>query len=180
MSMTIETKTPVGREHNPGTNDILIKKHALEQFLFHQAELLDGKHWQQYIDLFCDDGIYWMPAQPQDEHWEGKPSVFTEDKRLMSVRMKRILHPDAWSQKPIWHTSHIVGNITVDDETSHGELVVRSRFHLLELRRETSRHFAGRYLHHLIRTGDGFKIKLQRVDMVNVQATYDYVLQAWV
>jgi benzoate/toluate 1,2-dioxygenase subunit beta len=57
---------------------------------------------------------------------------------------------------------------------------VTSRFHLAELRRDTLRHFAGRYEHHL-RLRDGrYEIALQRVDMVNAQAPYDYVLQAWV
>ena len=34
----------------------------VEQFLFRQAELLDAKHWQAWIDLFADDGVYWMPV----------------------------------------------------------------------------------------------------------------------
>ena len=55
--------------------------------------------------------------------------------------------------------------------------MVRSRFHVMELRRDDTRHFAGSYLHHLKRTKDGYQIKLQRVDMTNAQATYDYVLQ---
>jgi hypothetical protein len=42
------------------------------------------------------------------------------------------------------------------------------------------RHFAGSYRHELKRTQDGLRIKLQRVDMTNAQAAYDYVLQVWV
>ena len=42
------------------------------------------------------------------------------------------------------------------------------------------RHFAGSYEHHLKKTKKGFAIKLQRVDMANAQAAYDYVLQVWV
>ena len=37
----------------------------VEQFLYRQAELLDGKHWQAFIDLFADDGVYWMPVTPR-------------------------------------------------------------------------------------------------------------------
>jgi len=57
---------------------------------------------------------------------------------------------------------------------------VRSRFHMMEFRRDASRHFAGTYRHQLLRTKDGYRIKLQRVDMVNGQGPYDYVLQVWV
>jgi hypothetical protein len=57
---------------------------------------------------------------------------------------------------------------------------VKSRFHMMELRRDDVRHFAGSYLHTLRKTKDGYRIALQRVDMTNAQAAYDYVLQVWV
>lgn len=154
---------------------------AVEQFLYRQAELLDGKRWQDYIDLFTDDGIYWMPASPEQTTWDGVPSIFAEDKNLMTVRMKRVLHPDAWSQRPLWGTNHVIGNVMIEKEDPKtGDVVARSRFHMMELRRDTVRHFAGSYVHHLKKTKAGYRIKLQRVDMVNGQAAYDYVLQVWV
>jgi 3-phenylpropionate/cinnamic acid dioxygenase small subunit len=155
-------------------------QHELEQFLYRQAELLDTKRWQDYIDLFTDDGVYWMPADPAHTHWEGVPAIFAEDKNLMTVRMKRVLHPDAWSQRPLWGTSHLVGNVVVEKVSARGDVVVRSRFQMMELRRDAVRHFAGAYTHRLQRTRDGYRISLQRVDMTNAQAAYDYVLQVWV
>lgn len=154
--------------------------HAVEQFLYRQAELLDTKRWQDYIDLFAADGIYWMPPEPSHTTWEGMPAIFAEDKNLMTVRVNRVLHPDAWSQRPLWGTNHVIGNIMIEGEKPNGDVVARSRFHMLELRRDDVRHFAGSYVHHLKRTPDGYRIKLQRVDMTNAQAAYDYVLQVWV
>ena len=71
-------------------------------------------------------------------------------------------------------------NVIVDRVEANGDVVARSRFHMLELRRDNVRHFAGSYLHHLKKTRDGYRIKLQRVDMTNAQAAFDYVLQVWV
>jgi 3-phenylpropionate/cinnamic acid dioxygenase small subunit len=154
-------------------------QHAVEQFLYRQSELLDTRQWQAWIDLFADDGVYWMPADPAHQHWDGVPSIFAEDKNLMNVRMGRVLHPDAWSQRPLWATNHVVSNVVIE-KASSDEVVVRSRFHMMELRRDDVRHFAGSYRHQLVKSGDDFRIKLQRVDMTNAQATYDYVLQVWV
>ena len=155
--------------------------HEVAQFLYLQAEALDSKRWQEYIDLFAPDGRYWMPPGPEYTTWDGVPAIFIEDRDLMTVRMKRLMHPNAWSQQAEWGTSHIVGNVVVERiDVESGDLHVRSRFHMLELRRDEVRHFAGTYRHHLIREVDGFRIKLQRVDMVNSQAPYEYVLQAWV
>lgn len=151
----------------------------IEQFLYRQSELLDNKQWQDYIDLFAADGVYWMPAAPDQTEWEGSPSIFAEDRHLMTVRMGRVMHPTAWSQAPAWGTSHLVGNVVVEAATGD-RYVVRSRFHLMELRRDTTRHFAGTYRHTLIRERGALRIQLQRVDMVNAQAPYDYVLQIWV
>jgi benzoate/toluate 1,2-dioxygenase subunit beta len=155
-------------------------QHAVEQFLYRQADLLDSKRWQEYIDLFADDGMYWMPPDPSHTTWDGMPAIFAEDKNLMAVRMKRVLHPDAWSQRPLWGTNHVIGNVIVEKVLPDGAVVARSRFHMMELRRDDVRHFAGSYTHHLKKTKDGYRIKLQRVDMTNAEAAYDYVLQVWV
>ncbi len=151
----------------------------IEQFLFWQSELLDSKQWQRYIDLFTDDGVYWMPVTPDQTDWESAPSIFAEDKPMMEVRAGRISHPMAWSQAPMWATSHLVGNIVIESDTPQ-QVAVRSRFQMMELRRDTIRHFAGTYRHTLVAAGDGFRIRLQRVDLFNGQAPFDYVLQAWV
>ena len=151
----------------------------IEQFLYRQSELLDSKRWQDYIDLFTDDGVYWMPVTPDQTEWEGSPSIFAEDKYMMEVRMGRVTHPTAWSQVPMWGTSHVIGNVVLESESAN-EWIVRSRFHMMELRRDTVRHFGGTYRHTLVREGGQLKIRLQRVDMFNAQAPFDYVLQVWV
>jgi benzoate/toluate 1,2-dioxygenase beta subunit len=154
-------------------------QHAVEQFLYKQSEFLDTKRWQDWIDLFTAEGIYWMPPAPEYKTWDGQPAIFAEDKNLMTVRMNRVLHPDAWSQRPLWETNHVVSNVVIQKETAK-EVVVKSRFHMLELRRDDVRHFAGSYIHTLVKAKGGYRIKLQRVDMANAQAAYDYVLQVWV
>jgi 3-phenylpropionate/cinnamic acid dioxygenase small subunit len=151
----------------------------VEEFLFHQAELLDTKNWQAYIELFAADGIYWMPARPEQTEWLDSPSIFAEDRQLMTVRMERITHPNAWSQAPLWETSHLVGNVVIEDVAA-ARLRVRSRFQVQELRRDSVRSFAGTYRHTLLRRGDDFEIELQRVDLMNAQAPFDYTIQAWV
>jgi 3-phenylpropionate/cinnamic acid dioxygenase small subunit len=154
-------------------------QHAVEQFLFHQSELLDGKHWAAYIDLFAHDGVYWMPVSSEQTEWVDSPSIFAEDRRMMEIRMGRVTHPNAWSQAAQWGTSHLVGNVVIES-TDADEICVRSRFQMVELRRDNLRHFAGTYRHTLRRSGDEFRIALQRVDLLNGQAPFDYVLQVWV
>jgi 3-phenylpropionate/cinnamic acid dioxygenase small subunit len=152
----------------------------VEQMLYLQAELLDGKHWQPWIDLFDEEGVYWMPVTPEQTEWEGSPSIFAEDKLMMEIRRGRVSHPNAWSQAPMWETNHVVTQVALES-VADGRIQVRSRFHMMELRRDTVRHFGGRYQHTLVRAADGtLRIRLQRVDLFNSQAPFDYVLQIWV
>ena len=111
---------------------------------------------------------------------ESSPSIFIEDKLMMEIRKGRVSHPNAWSQAPQWETNHLVSHVAI--ESAEGDtIVVRSRFHMMELRRDAIRHFGGRYTHTLVRDAAGaLRIQLQRVDLFNSQASFDYVLQIWV
>lgn len=177
----------LGRGARPSTQyvpDVAPASSALqrevETFLFRQAALLDARRWQEWTELFADDGVYWMPVTPEQTDWLGEPSIFAEDRLLMEVRTGRLLHPNAWSQAAQWGTNHLVGNVVV--ESAQGDtLRVYSRFQMMELRRDTVRHFGGSYRHTLRRGPDGgLRIVLQRVDLMNGQAAYDYVIQAWI
>lgn len=150
----------------------------VEELLFHQAALLDNKAWEAWTELFSEDGVYWMPSTPLQTDWRKEPSIFAEDRLLMEVRMGRLQHPNAWSQAAQWGTNHIVGNIVIESATATS-LETYSRFQMMEMRRDNIRHFGGSYRHSLVKQDGSWKIKLQRVDMTNGQAAYDYVLQAW-
>lgn len=155
------------------------QQQEMEQFLYRQAAMLDAKCWPQWAECFAADGVYWMPATPQQTDWMSQPSIFAEDRLLMEVRIGRLQHPNAWSQAPAWHTNHLVGNVVIEaiDDT-HAELW--SRFQMMELRRDSVRHFGGSYRHSLVREDGAWRIRLQRVDLFNAQAAFDYVIQAWI
>jgi len=98
----------------------------------------------------------------------------------MEIRRGRVSHPNAWSQAPMWETNHLISHV-VFESVEGTTIQVRSRFHMMELRRDTVRHFGGSYRHTLVRDAtDGLRITLQRVDLFNGQAAFDYVLQIWV
>jgi len=155
-------------------------QHEIEQFLYAQSELLDNKRSQAWMDLFTPDGVYWAPTDSADKHWEGRPAIFIEDRDLMTVRMKRIQHPNAWSQQAEWGTTHLVSNVVIEKVDANGDVHVRSRFQMMEMRRDDLRSFGGTYRHHLKKTATGWKIKLQRTDFFNTQQPWEYVLQIWV
>ena len=87
----------------------------------------------------------------------------------MTVRLKRLTHPRRLVAEPAWGTNHVIGNVIIEKEDARSG----DRRRPLALphdgvpQRDDVRHFAGSYVHHLKKTKDGYRIKLQRVDMVN-------------
>jgi 3-phenylpropionate/cinnamic acid dioxygenase small subunit len=153
----------------------------VENFLYFQAEVLDERRWEEWLGLFADDGAYWMPASKDQEAAEGQPNIFFEDYHLMNMRIRRVEHPYAHSQTAGHRTTHVVSNVMIQNgNESSGEILVTSRFHMLEYRLDDQRYFGGKYTHRLKMTESGYKINLQRVDLVNVEGPFDYVMQVWI
>ncbi|MGE5147611.1 MAG: aromatic-ring-hydroxylating dioxygenase subunit beta [Candidatus Eiseniibacteriota bacterium] len=175
---------PINRKAAPPLPRVHVSpelKIQVEEFLYRQAEILDDKRWDDWLALFTEDGTYWVPVTEDQTVADGVPNIFYEDMDLMRVRAKRVSHPRAWSQKPPHRTLHVVSNVIVEShDQKTGDLVVRSKFHMTEFRRDNLRSFAGKYRHELTRTKDGYRIHRQRVDLVNSEGPWEYVLQTWV
>ena len=41
----------------------LLLKNEIEEFLYQEAELLDGRNFEEWLDLLTDDIRYWMPMR---------------------------------------------------------------------------------------------------------------------
>ena len=122
----------------------------VENFLYFQAEVLDERRWEAWLNLFTEDGIYWMPASREQKIGEGQPNIFYEDYHLMNMRIRRVEHPYAHSQAAGHRTSHVVSNVIIQkEEKAKGELLVSSRFHMVEYRLDDQRYFGGKYTHTL-------------------------------
>ncbi|MGE0736523.1 MAG: aromatic-ring-hydroxylating dioxygenase subunit beta [Alphaproteobacteria bacterium] len=172
---------PKRRPPLPFANVTPEQQMEIERFIYQQAEMLDDKRWEEWIGLFTPDGKYWMPVTDQQTVADDMPNIFYEDIDLMTVRMKRVNHPRAWSQKPPHRTAHVVSGVIVESfDPKTGDAVVRSKFYMTEFRRDVLRYFTGKYRHTLKKTPDGYRIKLQRVDLVNGDGIYEYVLQTWI
>jgi len=152
---------------------------SVERLLHQQAEFLDEKKWDRWLDLFAADGHYWMPAEESQKIGEGVSNIFWENLDMMKMRIRRNEHPQAHSQAPHNRLCHVVSNVIIENEDSNGDIIVRSRFHCAEYLRYEVRNFTGKYRHFLKKEDGGYLIALQRADLVNREGPYDYVLQWW-
>lgn len=144
----------------------------VEQFLFHEARLLDERRFDDWLALWTPEGRYWVPRFHEQANPFEQISLFWEDKMLREVRVRRITNPRNWSQQPPTRSAHVIGNISVEGVDAAGRLIVRSSFQLTEWRHE-QRQLAGSMFHKLEATGEGsWKIALKRVNLVNCESVF--------
>lgn len=151
-----------------------VDRTPFEQFILHEARLLDDRRFRDWMGLFADDGTYWVPAVPDQKSPFDQASLFYDDRDLMKTRIERLEHPRIHVQTPPSRTAHLVGNVVVEqaDETKK-EFLVSSTVIMVESREDTQRVFAGRQHHHLRRDGDGFRIVQKRVDLINCDSAFE-------
>jgi 3-phenylpropionate/cinnamic acid dioxygenase small subunit len=144
----------------------------IEQFLYHEARLLDTGQLEAWLALFTDDATYWLPLERDQKDPFETSSIVHDDRTLLELRVKQARHPRAHARQPLARTVHQVGNVLVSEE-SGGEVKVNSTLQLVEFRAEKQRVWGALVEHRLRRAGDGFRIAHKRVDLVNAEGELD-------
>ena len=146
-----------------------------ETFLLHEARLLDEAKFDAWLALFTADAQYWVPSEPDQKSPYETVSLIYDDRRLLETRVRRLASPRIYSQEPRSRTSRIVTNVTLEESNSDSALV-RSKFMMIEFRRNEQRLFGGTCLHRLVHRDGGIRIRLKRIDLVNCDAPLDGIV----
>jgi benzoate/toluate 1,2-dioxygenase beta subunit len=151
----------------------LEEQREVEQFLFHEARLLDENLWDEWLELFTPEGTYWAPLTREQKDPFSHVSLFWEDALLRQVRVRRLKNLRNWSQQPPSHSAHVIGNVMIEGRNDAGDLVVHSTFHMVEWRKDDQRLLAGSYQHVLVAEGGSFRIRHKCVRLVNSEAVHE-------
>ncbi len=144
----------------------------IEQFLYHEARLLDTQRLEDWLALFTDDATYWVPLERGQSDPIETSSIIHDDRTLLDLRVKQARHPRAHARLPLARTVHQIGNVMLLGG-SDGEERVASNLVLVEFRAERQRVWGATVEHRLRHTGSGFKIAHKRIDLVNSESELD-------
>jgi 3-phenylpropionate/cinnamic acid dioxygenase small subunit len=103
------------------SNEDMALQYAIEQFLYHEAALLDERRFTEWLDLLDPELEYWMPVRSTrslgDEEHEftklGEAAYFDEDKASMEQRVAKLATGFAWAEDPPSRTRHNVSNVRI-------------------------------------------------------------------
>jgi len=150
----------------------LLVRHEVQDFLYREAELLDERRYEEWLDLFTEDAHYFMPMrrnvphdEPEREFTRAGADVnwFDEGKDTLARRVAQIRTGIHWAEEPLSRICHMVSNVQVL-HASDTEVGVKSRFLIYRNRVETETDvLVGKREDLLRRVDGGFKIARRRI-----------------
>jgi 3-phenylpropionate/cinnamic acid dioxygenase small subunit len=116
--------TAVTEESPEGDNGLqrLLLTHEVTEFLYKEADLLDQRRFDEWLELFTEDTHYWMPMRQNiplgQEHRENTSDVdgiswFDEGKTTLKSRVEQIKTGLHWAEEPLSRVCHLVSNVRV-------------------------------------------------------------------
>jgi 3-phenylpropionate/cinnamic acid dioxygenase small subunit len=153
-------------------------KADIEDFYYHEADLLDERRFRDWLELLTEDITYFMPirrnvkfgqhaARENTKRGEGI-SWFDEDKWTLTKRVEQILTGVHYAEEPLSRISHMVSNVQIKGARPEiddaGELDVTSRFLVYQNRVQYETYiFVGRRNDTLRLTEKGWKIARREI-----------------
>ena len=155
----------------------VLLNHQIEQFLYQEAEILDERRYEDWLDLLTEDIRYWMPMrrnvkfgeldreftrEGQDINW------FDEGKDTLTRRVNQILTGVHWAEEPLSRICHTVSNVqilkTTPSVSEPAEVSVKCRFMIYRNRVETETDFLVGKREDVLRRVDGqWKIAQRKI-----------------
>ena len=169
----------------PAANSVIERSAAyyrlkadVEDFYYHEADLLDDRRFRDWLELLAEDVSYFMPirrnvkfgqqaARENTKRGEGI-SWFDEDKWTLTKRVEQILTGVHYAEEPLSRITHMVSNVQIKgarpDIGAARELDVTSRFLVYQNRVEYETYiFVGRRNDTLRLTDNGWKIARREI-----------------
>jgi len=143
-----------------------VDRQQVEQFIYYEADLMDEHRYDEWLALWTDDALYWVPSGRDDIDPKREISLIYDDRVRLQVRITRLKSGFAHAQEPKSRMRRVVSNI-VTQEAENGDIVVFSNFLLTELRRGKQDTFAGRTIHRLRPDNGSFRLASKKVLLVN-------------
>ena len=139
-----------------------VERRQIEDFIYREARLMDEHRYDDWLALWMDDAIYWVPSNNDDIDPTQNVSIIYDDRRRIGDRIDRLKSGMAYAQKPPSRMRRVVSNLEVE-EGENGEVTVYSNFVLTEIRRGVRNIWSGRTVHKLRLENGDLKMATKKV-----------------
>ena len=140
-----------------------ITRADVEEFLYHEAALLDEWRLDEWLTLLTDDAAYYVPPndKPDGDHRDTL-FIIADDIVRLRARVKRLNDPNAHAEYPHSRTRRMIHNVRITGRNGSA-IDVAANFVVYRFRRgERVREYVGRYVYRLVAEGNDLKIAERR------------------
>jgi 3-phenylpropionate/cinnamic acid dioxygenase small subunit len=155
----------------------LLLRQEIEDFLYHEAELLDERLYEEWLALIAEDIRYWVPMRRNVKVGEHEREFtradhdinwFDEGKETLERRVRQILTGIHWAEEPVSRISHMISNVQLleirPSPAAPAEVLVKCRFLIYRNRVETETDLlVGKREDLLRRTDSGWQIARRKI-----------------
>jgi 3-phenylpropionate/cinnamic acid dioxygenase small subunit len=147
------------------------------EFILNEARLLNQAKFTDWLSLFAEDGIYWVPLKGEDQvDFKNHVSLACEDKFLLATRIKRLESPRAHSLVPGVRSLHVIQTPQIETASSlESELIVQTPFVYMETLGDRMSYLSGIWIHKLRSSADGYRIVMKRVNLLNANTAHEAI-----
>ncbi|WP_336220358.1 benzoate 1,2-dioxygenase small subunit [Citrobacter amalonaticus] len=97
----------------------------VRQFLYYEAQLLDDRQWDAWLDCYSPKVVFWMPAWGDDDKTTQDPQreislIYYPNRDGLEDRVYRIKTERSGASTPEPRTTHMISNIALLGETENG------------------------------------------------------------
>lgn len=142
-----------------------------EDLIYREARLLDEKKWHDWLALYSEDALFWMPSWASEYETTSDPElelnlIYLKGRSHLEDRVFRLETGESFASVPMARTAHVVSGVTVD-ETGDREIIARASWivHSFGIHGGITR--GGWYDYTLRRAGNGLLIAKKKITMID-------------
>jgi 3-phenylpropionate/cinnamic acid dioxygenase small subunit len=139
-------------------------------FLYREARLADEARYAEWLALWTDDAVYWVPAttDPGADPEQHLSHIYDNRGRL-ETRVRMLQSGYRYSQEPASLMRRLISNVEIEPAAG-GEIVAEANFALAELAiqaRHEMHWWVGRTVHRLRVVDGGLRMRAKKIVLVN-------------
>jgi anthranilate 1,2-dioxygenase small subunit len=159
---------------------VQIDPQSVVEFLVREAEFVDEKRWDEWLELFTADAEYWMPAWDSETETTSDPNdqislIYYDSRAGLEDRVFRLRTNASSASTPLPRTVHFVTNVRVSP-SGDGTCAVKANFQTLLYRHDTTVQYYGFYEYRLVPHASGWRIRKKKIVVLNdrIPAVLDF------
>jgi benzoate/toluate 1,2-dioxygenase subunit beta len=144
------------------------------ELLFLEAQLLDERHWDDWLALFTEDAIFWAPAWKNEDEPTSSPDselslIYHQGRSNLADRVWRLRSGLSVASIPLHRTAHAITNVRLAGAATDSAATIKSSWivHTFSPRRKVQHVFFGRYEHELRHEGGAWRIASKKILLLN-------------